>query len=152
MAQMAEMSTEAFEDLYFNVCNLDYSKMSRAMDGLVDLMNRTDRVRIVGNGTDLSFSIKGLPAVKCDGHRNIPDGEVFTAPVKDSVNGRISYNTPSKYQGFTYENVTLEFKDGKIINAASNDTAKINKVFDTDEGARYVGEFSFGFNPYIVKR
>jgi len=125
--------------------------MSRAMDALVELMNRTDRVRIVGKGTDLTFSIRGIPAIKCDGHRNIPDGEVYTAPVRDSVNGKITYNTPSKYQGFTYENVALEFRDGKIINASANDTERINKVLDTDEGSRYVGEFSLGFNPYIEK-
>lgn len=151
MAQMAEMSTEAFEDYYFNVCNLDYSKMSKAMDPLVQWMERTDRVRIIGKNTDLSFSIKGMPAIKCDGGRNIPDGEVFSAPHKNSVNGVISYNTPAKYQGFTYENVRLEFKDGKIIKATANDTEKINQVFDTDEGARYVGEFSLGLNPYIDK-
>ncbi len=151
MAQMAEMSTEAFEDFYFKVCNLDYSKMSRAMDSLVRLMEKTDKVRITGRGTDLTFSIKGMPAIKCEGRRNIPDGEVFSAPLKTSVNGVITYNTPSKYEGFTYENIRLEFKDGKIINAAANDTQRINKVFDTDEGARYVGEFSIGVNPYIEK-
>ncbi len=151
MAQMAEMSTEAFEDFYFNVCNLDYSKMSKAMDPLVQWMEKSDRVRITGRNTDLSFSIKGLPGIKCDGGRNIPDGEVFTAPVRESVNGIISYNTPAKYQGFTYENVTLEFKDGKIIKATANDTERINKIFDTDEGARFVGEFSLGVNPYIEK-
>lgn len=151
MAQLANTSTEAFEDFYFNVCNLDYSKMSKAMDPLVDLMNKTDKVRIVGKGTDLTFSIKDIPAVKCDGKMNIPDGEVYTAPVKDSVNGYITYNTPAEYQGFTYENIRLEFKDGKIVNATANDTERINKVFDTDEGARYVGEFAIGVNPYIVK-
>jgi aminopeptidase len=151
MAQMAEMSTEAFEDFYFNVCNLDYSKMSLAMDNLLKVMERTDRVRITGRNTDLTFSIKGLPPRKCEGKRNIPDGELFTAPVKDSVNGVISYNTPAKYQGFTYENIVLEFKDGKIIKATANNTEKINEIFDTDEGARYVGEFSLGFNPYIEK-
>lgn len=151
MAQMAEMSTEAFEDYYFNVCNLDYSKMSKAMDPLVQWMEKTDRVRITGKNTDLSFSIKGMPAIKCDGDRNIPDGEVFSAPLKTSVNGIISFNTPAKYQGFTYENITLEFKDGKIIKATANDTEKINQVLDTDEGARYVGEFSLGLNPYIDK-
>ncbi|MCX7950836.1 MAG: aminopeptidase [Clostridiales bacterium] len=151
MAQLANTSTEAFEDFYFNVCNLDYSKMSKAMDPLVELMNKTDKVRIVGKGTDLTFSIKDIPAVKCDGKMNIPDGEVYTAPVKDSVNGYITYNTPAEYQGFTYENIRLEFKDGKIVNATANDTERINKVFDTDEGARYVGEFAIGVNPYIVK-
>lgn len=150
MAQRAGMSTEAFEDFYFNVCNLDYEKMSKAMDPLVDLMNRTDKVRIVSPGTDLTFSIKDIPAIKCAGHANIPDGEVYTAPVRDSVNGVISYNTQSVYQGFTFENVKLTFKDGKIVDAVANDTERINQVFDTDVGARYVGEFAIGVNPYIL--
>jgi aminopeptidase len=151
MAQLADMSTESFEDFYFNVCNLDYRKMSQAMEPLVELMEKTDRVKITGPGTELEFSIKGIPAVKCDGERNIPDGEVYTAPVRDSVNGIITYNTPSPRQGFTYENISLGFEDGKIIRATANDTTRINKVFDIDEGARYVGEFSFGVNPYITK-
>lgn len=150
MAQLSNMSQEAFEEYYFNVCNLDYSKMDQAMNPLVKLMNETDQVRITGRGTDLRFSIKGIPAIKCAGEMNIPDGEVYTAPVKDSVNGMISYNTPSVYQGFTYENVTLEFKDGKIIKATANDSDRIEKVFDTDEGARYVGEFAIGVNPFIL--
>ena len=150
MAQLAGTSLEAFEDFYFDVCTLDYQKMSRAMDPLVDLMNRTDRVRIKGPGTDLSFSIKGIGAVKCDGLRNIPDGEVYTAPVRDSMNGIISYNTPSEEQGFTYENIVFEIKDGKIVKASSNDDARINELLDTDEGARYFGEFALGVNPYIL--
>ncbi|PRX29824.1 aminopeptidase [Orenia metallireducens] len=149
MAQSASMSTEAFEDFYFDVCTLDYAKMSEAMDNLVELMEQTDKVKIVGEGTDLTFSIKDIPAIKCDGKLNIPDGEVFSAPVKDSVNGFLTYNTPAVYQGFTYENIRLEFKDGKIIKATANNTEKINKVFDTDEGARYIGEFAIGVNPYI---
>jgi len=150
MAQLASMSTEAFEDFYFNVCNLDYSKMAKAMDGLVELMNKTDKVHLKGKGTDLKFSIKDIPAIKCAGEMNIPDGEVFTAPVRDSVNGVISYNAPSLYEGITFENIRLEFKDGKIINATANNTERINKIFDTDEGARYVGEFAIGVNPYIL--
>lgn len=149
MAQLASMSTEAFENFYFDVCNLDYSKMSKAMDNLVELMNRTDKVRLTAPGTDLTFSIKDIPAIKCAGECNIPDGEIFTAPVKDSVNGTLSYNTPSPYQGFTFENVKLTFKDGKIIEATANDTERINKIFDEDEGARYIGEFAIGVNPYI---
>ncbi len=151
MAQAASTSLEAFEDFYFRVCNLDYSKMSKAMDTLVDLMQKTDKVRIVAKDTDISFSIKNIPAIKCAGEMNIPDGEVYTAPVKDSINGYITYNTPSEYQGFTFTNVRLEFKDGKIIKATANDTERINKIFDTDEGARYVGEFAIGVNPYILK-
>jgi aminopeptidase len=150
MAQLAKMSTEAFEDFYFEVCNLDYGKMSKAMDNLVELMDKTDKVRLTGPGTDLTFSIKDIKAIKCAGELNIPDGEVYTAPVKDSINGVISYNTPSPYQGFTFENVKLTFKDGKIVEAVANDTERINKIFDTDEGARYVGEFAIGVNPYIL--
>ncbi|KYO67805.1 aminopeptidase [Thermovenabulum gondwanense] len=151
MAQLADMSTEAFEDFYFDVCCLDYEKMSKAMDPLVDLMSRTDRVRIVGPGTDLTFSIKGIGIEKCDGKKNIPDGEIFTAPVIDSVNGYITYNTPALYQGFTFENIKFEFKNGKIVKAIANDTERINKILDTDEGARYIGEFAIGVNPYILK-
>lgn len=151
MAQMAAMSEEAFEIFYFDVCTMDYAKMSKAMDALVNYLAKTDIVQIKGPGTDLSFSIKGLPPIKCDGSMNIPDGEVYTAPIKDSVNGLISYNTPSEHEGFTYENIRFEFKDGKIINATSNSNDRINRVLDTDEGARYIGEFAFGVNPYITK-
>ena len=124
--------------------------MSKAMDSLVELMNRTDRVHIKGPGTDLTFSIKDIPAIKCAGEMNIPDGEVYTAPVKESMNGVISYNTPSEEQGFTYENIRFEIKDGKIIKAAANDNERINQLLDTDEGARYFGEFAIGVNPYIL--
>jgi len=151
MAQLAGMSTEAFEDFYFRVCNLDYAKMSRAMDPLKDLMERTDRVRITGPGTDLTFSIRGISAVKCDGHRNIPDGEVYTAPVRDSVNGTITYNVPSVYNGVSFENIRLRFENGKIVEASSSDSKRLNEILDTDEGARYIGEFSIGFNPHIQK-
>lgn len=150
MAQMANMSTEAFEDYYFNVCNLDYSKMDKAMDALKALMERTDKVRITGRDTDLTFSIKGMPAIKCAGHMNIPDGEIYTAPVKNSVNGKLIYNTPSEENGFTYTEVSFLFKDGKIVEATANDTARINKLLDIDEGGRYIGEFALGVNPYIT--
>lgn len=151
MAQLAGTSLESFEDFYFDVCTLDYAKMGEAMDNLVELMNRTDRVHIKGPGTDLTFSIKDIPAIKCAGEMNIPDGEVYTAPVRDSVNGVISYNTPSEEQGFTYENIRFEISDGKIISASSNDNERINKLLDTDEGARYFGEFAIGVNPYILR-
>lgn len=150
MAQLAKTSLESFEDFFFKVCNLDYAKMSKAMDSLVELMEKTDKVQIKGKGTDLTFSIKGIKAIKCAGEMNIPDGEVYTAPVKDSVNGYITYNTPSEYRGFTFDNVKLEFENGKIVKATANDTEKINKIFDSDEGARYIGEFAIGVNPYIT--
>ena len=151
MASQAGMSTDAFEDFYFDVCTLDYSKMDKAMDALKERLNKADKVRIIAKDTDISFSIKGIGSRKCSGEHNIPDGEIYTAPVKESVNGVITYNTPSIQNGFKYENVSLTFKDGKIIKATANDTEKVNAIFDTDEGARYVGEFAFGVNPYITK-
>lgn len=150
MAQLANTSLEAFEDFYFDVCTLDYKKMSKSMDSLVELMNKTDKVHIKGPGTDLTFSIKDIPAIKCDGERNIPDGEVYTAPVRDSMNGTISYNTPSEEQGFTYENIVFEIKDGKIVKATSNDNDRINQLLDTDDSSRYFGEFAIGVNPFIM--
>ena len=150
MAQLADMSTEAFEDYFFSVCTLDYSKMDKAMDSLKALMERTDKVRLTAPGTDLTFSIKGLPAIKCAGNMNIPDGEIYTAPVKYSVNGTIAYNTPSLEAGFTFTDIKFTFKDGKIVEATANDNARINKQLDIDEGARYVGEFAIGVNPYIT--
>ena len=152
MAQMAEMSTEAFEDFYFNVCTLDYSKMGREMKKLEAIMMKTDQVRLKGPGeTDLTFSIKGIPAIGCDGKLNIPDGEVFTAPVRNSVNGVIRFNCPTLYRGVTHNDVRLVFKDGKIVDATSSATDKLNEVLNSDEGARYVGEFAIGFNPYCTK-
>lgn len=150
MAQLANTSLEAFEDFYFDVCTIDYSKMSKAMDSIIGLMDRTDKVRIKGPGTDLSFSIKNIPTIKAAGERNIPDGEVFTAPVRDSIEGDLTFNTPAVYQGTTYENICFKFSKGKIVEATANFTKKINEVLDTDEGARYLGEFAIGLNPYIT--
>ncbi|GHT84054.1 aminopeptidase [Bacteroidia bacterium] len=150
MAQLAGTSKESFEEFYFNVCNLDYSRMELAMQPLIAYLGRTDKVRITAPGTDLTFSIKGISSKPCAGHMNIPDGEVYTAPVRDSVNGTITYNAPSVNNGFTYENVSFTFKDGKIIHAAANDTKRLNEVLDIDEGARYIGEFAIAVNPYIL--
>lgn len=150
MAQAAGMSTEAFEDLFFNVCTLDYGKMGKAMKPLVRRMAKADRVHLKAPGTDLTFSIKGIGAQACQGDRNIPDGEVFSCPVKDSVNGVIQFNTPTLYAGTKFENVRLVFEKGKIIEASANNTKRLNEILDTDRGARYIGEFSLGFNPRIL--
>jgi len=151
MAQAAERSTEDFADFYFKVCTLDYARMSKAMDPLHALLEKTDKVEIKGPGTDLKFSIKGLPAVKCDGGRNIPDGEVYTAPVKDSVNGVIQYNTKSRQGGVVLDKIRFEVKDGKIVEATcEGDRSKLEDALNIDEGARYFGEFALGVNPYIT--
>lgn len=152
MAQQASMSTPGFEKFYFDVCTMDYAKMAVACAPLQELMERTDRVRLVGPGTDCSFSIKGVGAVACTGRRNIPDGECFSAPVKDSVNGVVQYNTVSLYQGTEFKDIKLTMKDGQIVDAeAGANTALLNKILDTDPGARYFGEFAIGFNPYILE-
>ena len=151
MAQLAGMSTEAFEDFYFEVCTLDYRKLQPGMKALKRLMEKTDRVEIKGPGTDLRFSIKGIPAVICGGDRNTPDGEVFSCPVKDSVEGHVTFNAPSIYQGIGFDTIRLEFENGKIVDATSNETKKLNKILDSDPGARYVGEFSIGFNPRVLQ-
>lgn len=149
MAQQAMMSTEAFEDFFFKVCNLDYSRMVEGSSRLAELMKETDRVEIKGNGTDLSFSIDGIDAIACVGTHNIPDGEVFSCPIRDSVEGVIQYNAPTVYQGVSFDDIRLEFKEGKIVDAQSSNTQRLNEILDSDIGARYIGEFAIGFNPHI---
>ena len=150
MAQQAGMSTEAFEKFYFDVCLLDYKALLPSMNALKKLMDKSESVHIKGPGTDLRFSIKGIKSIVCGGNYNIPDGEVFTAPVRDSVEGHISYNAPTIYQGIPFDSIRLEFSKGKIIKAeAGARTKELNKILDTDEGARFIGEFALGFHPAI---
>ena len=149
MAQQAGMSTEAFENFYFEVCTLDYARMIPGMKALQLLMAKSDLVHLKGPGTALTFSIKGIGAQTCGGKRNIPDGEVFSCPVKESVEGVIQYNVPSVYLGTSFENIRLVFKKGRIVEATSNNTKRLNEILDSDPGARYVGEFALGFNPHI---
>ncbi len=152
MAQQAATSTESFEDFYFRVCNLDYSRMIPGMKALKRMMDRTDKVHITGPGTDLRFSIKNIGAITCGGSHNIPDGEVFSCPVKTSVEGHVTYNAPSVYLGDSFDNVRLEFKQGRVVKASANaNTNKLNKILDSDAGARYIGEFAIGFNPHILE-
>lgn len=151
MAQQAGMSTEAFEDFYFKVCTLDYGRMVPGMKALQSLMERTDRVHITGPGTDLQFSIKGIGAQPCGGLRNIPDGEVFSCPVRDSVEGVVQYNAPTVYLGTSFDHIRLVFRRGKIVEATSSNTKRLNEILDSDDGARYIGEFALGFNPHILE-
>lgn len=151
MAQLAGKSTEDFEDFYFRVCTLDYSRMTPGMKALADLMKQTDQVQIKGPGTDLRFSIKGIGAQPCGGLRNIPDGEVFSCPVKDSVEGVVQYNAPTVYLGQSFDNIRLTFKRGRVVDATSSNTKRLNEILDSDDGARYIGEFALGFNPHILE-
>ena len=150
-AYKSKMTSDEFNDFALEVMTVDYQKMSIDIEPLKILMEKTDKVRITSPGTDITFSIKGMPAIPCCGEKNIPDGELYSAPIKDSVNGTITYNTPSPYQGNVYNNVSLTFENGKIIKATCDgDNEKLNEIFDTDNGARYVGEFALGFNPKIL--
>ncbi len=151
MAQQAMMSTAAFEDYFFRVCTLDYARLKPGMTALKRLMEKTDQVDIIGPGTDLHFSIKGIPAIPCGGEYNIPDGEVFTAPIRDSVEGVITFNAPTVYQGHAFDNIRLEFSAGRIVKATGSDTARLNQILDQDDGARFIGEFAIAFNPHITK-
>ena len=151
MAQQAGMSTQAFEDFFFNVCTMDYRKMFDAMQPLVKRMTEADKVLIKGPGTDLTFSIKGLAGIGCDGKHNIPDGEVATSPVINSVNGKIQFNARTINDGVIHDNVYLELKNGKIVKAVSSNSEHLNNVLDRDEGARHIGEFAVGFNPYMTR-
>ena len=150
MAQQAQMSTAAFEDYFFRVCTLDYARLNPGMEALKALMDKSDRVQIKGPGTDLLFSMKGIGSVICGGDRNIPDGEVFSCPVKNSVEGHVTFNAPTIYQGTAFDNIRLDFESGRIVKATANNTGKLNEILDSDEGARYIGEFSIAFNPHIL--
>jgi aminopeptidase len=152
MAQQAGMSTEAFENFYFDVCNLDYPRLARALEPLVERMEAAREVHITAPDTDLRFSIEGIPVVPCAGEMNIPDGEVFTAPVRDSVEGHVRFNTPTIYQGTSFDGVRLEFERGKVVAAecSGGDVKKLRRILDTDEGASHVGEWSIGCNPRIL--
>jgi len=150
MAQQAQTSTAAFEDFFFKVCTFDYSKFLPGMRALKRLMDRTDKVHLKGPGTDLRFSIKGIGSVMCGGDRNIPDGEVFSCPVKNSVEGHVTYNAPTLYQGTAFDGVRLDFEGGRIMQATANANQKrLTEILDSDDGARYIGEFSLAFNPHI---
>ncbi len=149
-ASKSGMTLEEFKDFYYNVTTLDYNKLKNLIEPLKQLMNKTDKVHIISSDTDLTFSIKGIPAEKYYGTFNLPDGEVATAPIKESVNGYITYNTKTKYNNIIFENIRFEFLNGKIIKATAKEhSLELNKILDTDEGARYIGEFAFGLNPYI---
>ncbi len=152
-AQKASLSSDAYLDFVLDVSLVDYERLLAAEKSLAQRMETADQVHIVAPGTDLNFSIRGMPAICCCGRRNVPDGEVYTAPLRESANGRITYNVPSTMWGKTYEQISLTFENGRIREATCGrgDAAELTRIFDTDEGARYIGEFSFGVNPMIRK-
>lgn len=152
MAMQAGKSTREFEDFFYRVTTeVDYGDMARRFAQAKPFLDAVDKVRIIAPGTDLSFSVKGLGWVPCAGQANIPDGEIYTAPVRTSVNGTIAYNCDSTYHGHKFSDIRFVFKDGKIVEAHADDDALIDAILDADEGARYVGEFALGVNPQITE-
>lgn len=153
MAQLASISTDVFEDYYFDVCTVDYPAMEKAVEPLKKRMVAVDRVRITAPGTDLRFSIKGIGVVACSGQHNIPDGECFTAPVRESIEGAVAFNTPTIYEGRAFEKIRLWFEKGRVVRCedGGGNTEELEKILNRDEGSRYVGEWSIAYHPVIRK-
>lgn len=152
LAQDADMSLEEFEDFLFNATNIDWNKESKKQDKIKAVLDKGKRVRILADDTDLTFSIKGRTAIKCYGEHNMPDGEVFLAPVEKTTEGFIHYSFPVIYNGREVSGVTLKFKKGKVVDAKALKNEKFLKaMINTDKGSKYLGEFGIGMNPNITK-
>jgi len=148
-AQQCGMSTDACEEYFFKVCTLNYPLLHQEMEPLKAALDRASQVRILSPGTDISFSVEGIQCSISAGTWNIPDGETAMKIVRESVNGIISYNVPSNHQGFVFRDIKLTFKRGQVVGIEANDAKRMEAILDTDEGARYIGEFAIGVNPYL---
>lgn len=147
LAQEAEMPLSRYEDFLFNSCLVDWREMKRDLQYLKKVLERTDVVRIVGEDTDISFSIRGRKAIICAGESNMPDGEIFTAPVEGSVEGKIYYGFPAIFGGREVSGIRLRFEKGKVVEAtAEKNEDLLLRLLDTDRGARVPGEFGIGYN------
>lgn len=147
-AMNAKLPTREFTKFYYDACLIDYAKLKKAMEPLEARLRKTDVIHLKGEGTDIKFSVKGQNWVPCFGSHNIPDGELFTSPIIDSINGQITY-APSVYQGKPFEFVKLVVEHGVVVDFDSSNNDALKDILDTDEGARRFGEFSFGTNPII---
>ncbi len=152
LAQGADMSLDEFENFVFGATNIDWKKASKKQDKLKKILDCGKQVRIVADDTDITFSIDGRQGMKCDGHRNMPDGEVFIAPVEDTTEGYINYTYPVIRGGKEVIGVYLEFKNGKVVKAkAEKNEQFLKEMIKTDKGASYIGEFGIGVN-YNIKK
>jgi len=139
-----------FTKNYFNASLVNYEKMAYAFDPLAKLISKCQEVRIVSDSTDLRFYMSGKGVYKSCGQHNLPDGEIFTSPDKSSIEGFIRFNIPSIYYGNYFENIELEFRKGKIVGChAENNSDLLKSILDIDEGAKFVGEFAIGLNPFV---
>lgn len=152
MALEASMSYDALLEFYFKACLVDYGKMKQSLSKIEGVLDKAKTVQIIGKNTDLTFSVEGRLAKAAYGQRNIPDGEVFLAPVHQTVNGHVYFDFPSIYSGSEMSGIYMEFKNGKVIKAkAEQGQAEVDAILSTDEGARYLGELGIGTN-YNIKR
>jgi len=152
-ADKMNMEYGEFFDYVMNMSAMDYRRMEKAAVPLKELLEKTNRVRITGNGTDLEFSIKNIPVIMGTAKNSYIDGEVYTAPVKDSINGKIKYTIPSIYLGNTFKGISFTFKNGRIVEASCEDGSDeaLENILNTDEGSRFIGEFALGINRYVIK-
>lgn len=151
-AQQAETDLETITNMFFDACLLDWPTMARRWQHLADQLNQGSHVRLVGKGTDLSFSVTGRRWVVLDGKLNMPDGEVFTAPVDDSVNGYITFELPGVLGGRLIPQIRLAWQDGELIEAGAGEHHDyLHQILATDAGARRIGEFGIGLNPHITR-
>ncbi|AFK17988.2 aminopeptidase [Haloferax mediterranei ATCC 33500] len=150
-AQLAGMSTEAYENFVYDAVTLDWEKQAEHQKQMVEILNDADEVRIVsGDETDVTMSVAGNTTINDKGEHNLPGGEVFTAPVKDSVDGEVYFDLPLYRQGREVSGVRVRFEDGEVVNySAERNEEVLDGVFDTDEGARYLGELGIGMNRSI---
>lgn len=152
LAQDAEMSIDEYEEFLFGATNLDWAKVEKEQERIKKVIDKGNTIRIVGKDTDLTFSIKGRKGIKCCGNSNMPDGEIFYAPVENSANGHIFYDFPAIHNGKEVSGIRLGFEKGKVVKAtAEKNEEYLFAMLDTDKGARYIGEFGIGTN-YGIKR
>ncbi|MBI2667269.1 aminopeptidase [Candidatus Woesearchaeota archaeon] len=152
LAQEADMSLEEFEDFVYNATNIDWKKESKKMHKVYNVMSKGNEVRITHNDTDLKFNIKGRKFVIADGSYNMPDGEIFTAPVDNSANGYIQFSFPSIYLGREVDGMRLEFKNGEVVKASAKKNEHLLKsLIKMDQGSKRLGEFGIGLN-YNIKK
>lgn len=151
MAQFSELSTNQLRKIFFNASNIDFTKYDSELSYLKRLLDNTENIRVTGTNTNLSFSKKNIKSFICDGKSNLPDGEIFTAPIKESLEGYISFNLPTSFMGIRYNNIYLEFNKGRVVNYKSDNNEALGSLLNKDEGSCYIGEFGIGFNPYIYK-
>lgn len=153
-AQDAEMSLSEYEDFVYGACMVHlkdpaahWRKVSQEQERLVNWLAGKDKVHVKGENIDLALSVKGRKFINADGKKNFPDGEIFTGPVEDSVNGWARFTYPAIYNGREVDGVELTFKNGKVVKAtATKGEDFLNAILNTDAGARYLGEFAIGTN------